>query len=513
MFDDNNISNSNVNERIYGVSQFTPPGGTVLGKNSKTKAYKPKVSVPKAPAEDKTAVDLLFYEYIEKLGTWRAQVFDTNSGVIVSRWNGNYHQHIGGEEGAAIAANWIRAHARSKAKDAAAVSSFKYASKILRMEAPLPAPDRSRTIIPCLDGYLEILPDGRIVNIGVDEELGLTYALNLKCNVGVGEEFHPVAFAENSKFQAFLNFAQPEMAVQSLLQEQCGMCLLPGSYQIANWWYGKGGSGKSTLASLCSAVQRELGTASLHQLKEKFDLEDLVGVSLIRVEEVAKGRWHEEIWKAMVAAEPMTVTRKNEKALTGYRFHAKWIITANNKPFVVDKSDGVWRRICPIEFKNQIPAEDRILDFHEVVLKEEGSAILSWMLEGAKRLVQRGRFLPESEWPESIREKKTENKLDCDSVGAWISEREVKLSTQYSTKGDIYDDYAAWADCIQVELLSREVFWRNLKELLPELETKRARIKNKHGLSELTYTVNVQITDSKEFDVNYINAQESVPFG
>lgn len=508
MFEENSINRPNVNERIYGVSQFNPPGGVVPLKKGK-----PKSAPSPAPAEDKTAVDLLFYEHIEKIGTWRAQVFDTNSGVIVSRWNGNYHQHIGGEEGAAVAANWIRSHARSKAKDAAAVSSFKYASKLLRMEAPLPQLDRSRTIVPCLDAYLEILPDGRIVNIGIDPELGITYALNIKTGVPVGEEFKPVAFAKDSKFQAFLNYAQPENPVQELLQEQCGMCLLPGSYQMACWWFGAGGSGKSTLANICSSMQRQIGTASLHQLKEKFDLEDLVGVSLIRVDEVAKGRWHEETWKQMVASDPMTITRKNEKALTGYCFRAKFIITSNSKPFVVDKSDGVWRRICPIEFKKQIPATERILDFHEVVLREEGTAILSWMLEGAKRLVQRGRFMPETQWPESIKERKTANKLECDSVSGWVSARQVKAVTTFTPKADFYNDYATWCDAIQVEVLSREVFWRNLNEVLPDFETRRSRIKNAQGLSELAYVVNLAITEEAEFAVNYLNNLDQVPFG
>lgn len=398
-------------------------------------------------------------------GPWAVSAGHTSGGVIVHRWNDIYWEHVGGADGTAMAADWLDEAAPDKASDKAATGAWMYASARLRHNRPLPEPDVCRNLIPCANVYLEIQRDGSIVGVAPSPALGMTHAAKINVPVKPGDAYVPKPLPETSKFRAWLETAQPDPGVRALIQEQCGITLLPGNYSVAAWWYGDAGSGKSMMAEICAAMQRQVASIHLDELGDAFGLESIVGASLIVVDEVEQEKWAESRFKSLVSGNGVNVNRKHEKALLSYHSKAKWIITSNPPPFVRDKSDGVWRRLCPVKWSVIVPENQRKESFHHELLAEEGTAILDWMLEGARRVVQRGRFMPEQERPDAVREAKEYAQTNCDSVLAWITENNVRVVTdlekeRWKSQNKIYEHYCQASEAAHRAVLDKTPFWR-----------------------------------------------------
>lgn len=246
------------------------------------------------------------------------------------------------------------------------------------------------------------------------------------------------------------------------------MTLLPGNYSQAAWWYGAAGSGKSTLAELVEAMHRQSVRLNLETLGDRFSLEPLVGASLILVDEVECERWAEGRFKTLISGNGIGIDRKNEKALASYHSRAKWIITSNSAPFVRDKSDGVWRRLVVVYWGVEIHESERQTDFHKILIEKEGKLILDWMLEGARRIIARGRTLSERELPDASRRAKQQARSNSDSVRAWVEDmRVIRSPEQWMPLHEVYKHYSNWCSTqgfTEGEKLTSRQFWRGMAE-------------------------------------------------
>lgn len=400
-----------------------------------------------------------------KIGTWACQASDA-TGAIVHRWSDTYWKAINNEVGTmVVAGDWLDKHASHSASAFKARQCWEYAIGRLRRFNPLPALDVNRAIVPCADCYIEILPAGFQV-LEPDPALGMTHAVNIKSGGKINRPYFTQVLPETSEFAKFLARAQPNPAVRALLQEQCGMTLLPGNYSQAAWWYGVAGSGKSTLAELVEAMHRQSVRLNLETLGDRFSLEPMVGASLILVDEVECEKWAEGRFKTLVSGNGIGIDRKNEKVLASYHSRAKWLITSNNQPFIRDKSDGVWRRLVVVSWDVEIPAAERKSDFHKTLLEKEGKLILDWMLEGARRIVARGRTMTEHELPEEARRAKQQARNNCDSVRAWAGEMRVSPEEgHWMSLAEVYKQYETWCTTqgyLMNEILTPRQFWRGM---------------------------------------------------
>jgi P4 family phage/plasmid primase-like protien len=454
----------------------TLPANTGKGKTAKGSAAPPAPPKPKPDSYDKQWADRLLSGASR---VWFADAPQTSGAETIYKWNGSYLQHIAAPEGNAIVAKWLDTAAPDRASAKQAVACWNFGGMRLRSESPLPQQKMSRNLIPCADVYLDMDANGRIMAIAPHPSHGLTYALKIACGTKVGAEHITKALPEDSRFRRFIKSALPDADVRDLVQEQCGLTLLPANYQIAAWWVGAAGSGKSTLAELCKAMQRQVANACLEKLGERFGLESLVGASLIVVDEVEAEKWCEAVFKSAVGGNGLSIDRKNEKGLVDFSLKAKWIITSNAPPFVRDKSNGVWRRLCVVRFDNVIPEGVRVTDYHQVLLAEEGQLILDWMLEGAKRIVMRGCFLPEEQRPVQVQQVKEDARNDCDSVRGWVTSCRVSVSGEWQSKDLVFNHYESWCSQSHQTPLERRTFWKGLRVLLKDLKTKNKRVGDK----------------------------------
>lgn len=400
-------------------------------------------------------------------GLWSCQSGD-GTGSVIHAWNGVYWKAMNTEAGVGVVSQWFEDNARHAATAFAAEKCWAYASVRLRQRNPLPAVDPKRAIIPCADGYVEIKPEGFEV-LAPDPELGMVHAVNVKCGGKLGKPYTPRQLPEDSQFYKFLAHAQPDPAVRAVIQEQCGMTLLPGNYSQAAWWYGKAGSGKSTLAELVEAMHRQAVRINLETLGDRFSLEPLIGASLILVDEVECEKWAEGRFKTVVSGNGIGIDRKNEKALASYHSRAKWIITSNGAPFVRDKSDGVWRRLTVVQWNHAVPDDKRVGDLQKLILENEAQLVLDWMLEGARRIVARGRALAEHELPDAVNQAKRGARHNSDSVRAWSFEERVRTAPgKWVPLEDVYARYRSWCEVqgyTDSETLTSRQFWRGMTEV------------------------------------------------
>lgn len=402
-------------------------------------------------------------------GQWACQS-NEGMGEVAHQWNGTYWKATNDAVGIGLASDWVDEFADFAGGPHVVKACWDHALVRLRQKCPLPKPS-PRALIPMRDGYVEILPEGRGFRVvEPDPELGMTHAVKLACKTPVGDAYVPRRLPPQSRFAQFLKHAHDDPKTIALLQEQCGMTLLPGTYSSAAWWHGAAGSGKSTLASIVEAMHRQVGRCNLETLGDRFSLEPLVGCSLILVDEVEAEKWAEGRFKSVVSGEGQGVDRKCQKQLASFRFLAKWIITSNSAPFVRDKSMGVWRRLIVVHWQKPVPAHAHDPQLVEKILAEEGQLVLDWMLEGARRIVARGRAMVETdaEFPEASRLAKLAARKGSDQVLAWTIADRVEKADQWVTMPTAYAAFRAWGarqGWSEYDMLTARQFWHGMKSL------------------------------------------------
>lgn len=417
----------------------------------------------------------IYADEMMRQGTWRASnpsegsAAAGSSGIMVHHWNGLHWEHVGGEDGIAHAAEWLDGRFPLKANPQRASSMWNWLSLRLRSQFKMPKGDPNAAVIPCKDAYLVLTKDG-IKAIAPDPDMGVCYATRIKCGTEHGKDHELSKFDPNSMFGRYLCHAQPDPAVRAYIQEQCGMCLLPGNYSHAIWWYGMAGSGKSTLANLVQSCLSSVAAVRLSDLGERFGLEPILGAQLVRVEEVEVGeKWSEGKFKALASGDPVPADRKNEKAIPAYRSQSKWIVTSNPEPFIRDKSDGVMRRLGIVHWAHKINgAEDK--DFAEKLLEAEGRQFLDWMLEGALRVIQRGRMLSvqDEDMPKATALLRDRIRDNNDNIRAWVSEEKVqRVPGLWRTTASIYERYCAWCVAVDLDPVDKHILIRSLSQMAP----------------------------------------------
>jgi phage/plasmid-associated DNA primase len=89
--------------------------------------------------------------------------------------------------------------------------------------------------------------------------------------------------------------------------------------------------------------------------------------------------------KSIVGGDPLVGERKNSNEDFRFNGDINAIITANVRLLIKlhgDFDKSAWgRRLCPINFHRE-PLKKRITNFHQILLKEEGSGILNWAING-----------------------------------------------------------------------------------------------------------------------------------
>lgn len=224
------------------------------------------------------------------------------------------------------------------------------------------------------------------------------------------------------------------------VQLMCGSILL-GNPQQRFWIVqGPGGNGKSTLADVIRMVLTCPGYAGYAKkaVRElltkdetpKYALAPLKGARFIFFGEAPTGRTRLRADKIKIFAAHDQVTDRFAYAPDWLTFSMRCVpmLVANAPPLIdTDGGDtGVQRRMEFTAAPPDQPARtthrdgEANADFAALVVKQEGAAVLAWMVEGALK-VQAGGFVRGADATASRRMLLLDASLGTDPVGAWIA--------------------------------------------------------------------------------------------
>lgn len=312
------------------------------------------------------------------------------------------------------------------------------------VKAPLKGLDRlgeaTPDLIPTLGGYLTVRKNAEgkhEVHLNQhDPDCNIRYCINAE--LLTDEEWDK---AESSLFFKLINRILPNPDVRALVQEYIGYTLLGDTrFQTAQIWLGSGANGKGTLSSIIRALHQKSASADLTALNG-FNLEPLIGASLVVVDEVGKGAIHDQALKSLVSGDLVRADRKFRTAVD-FNCMAKWIICGNALPRSLDKTDGFFRRFQHIHFGVTIPKKERDGKLAETIIRLEIGIVLKWALFGLLRLLDRGYF----DEPASVLEANQMARICNSSVLQHISDAGVLVSNpnRWTPKKVIYKAYRDW---------------------------------------------------------------------
>lgn len=211
---------------------------------------------------------------------------------------------------------------------------------------------------------------------------------------------------------------------------------------------GDGGNGKSTFFNTLARVLGDYATSVRPALlmtgsqNNGAELAALRGVRLALAAETEEGqRLDVATVKALCSTDRLAANPKYKSPFSFTPSHTLVLYT-NFLPRVGSSDRGTWSRLTVLPFNAHLrDTANEKKDFAEILFNRAGGAVLSWMIEGARRFIANGYKL---EPPAVVREALAEYRKSCDWLGAFIEE-DCELGENYVTSSkEIYQRYTAY---------------------------------------------------------------------
>lgn len=478
--------------RTYGASPEAKMGSAAISPPIPAKPIQLPQPGKAMGSGERMSIEHEFFTYIKK-----THDLGRKDGVLF-QWKQNHWKVLEEEECFTLVCKWIEAHHLERATDATAKNCIAW---LIRMVPLVPAMDPARCIIPLIDGYLEVMSDGKTIRrLSPDPALGMTYALKIAAGFG-STDYVPAPVAPNSLFGRFLNTSMPDVDNQAYLQELMGYTLCSSTeHQVAIILKGGGQNGKSVLMRLATSLQGNPQSIRLDRLSG-FGLSSLVGASMLVAEEMPARGIDEQTFKAIASGEGLSIDRKYRSPIT-YHNTAKLLIATNLDLRSSDNSHGLWRRQAIISFDHQIDQSQVIPGLAGKIIAQELKLYLDWCLLGLQRLMQRSR-LPDP--TASMVKAKRSAILASDPVARWVDEQSVKVSgSALICKADVFEAYAKWCRANGERAGNSSAFWKSVASHLEGMKSSQARMSGQRH-----YVVNLRLGVGLDMDT----LTQDNPFG
>ncbi|MGE4193091.1 MAG: phage/plasmid primase, P4 family [Pseudodesulfovibrio sp.] len=323
---------------------------------------------------------------------------------------------------------------------------------------------------------LSIVPHGRELNDKVDWLCVKNGMLNVVTGefkphakeylstVQLGVEYAPETDMEKDckLWKQFLEETVKTKEVIMQLQEFAGYCLTREvRYGKCLLLLGPGSDGKSVFLKIIRALVGHDNCAAV-QFKDLDDQFQRVAIynKLLNIStEVGSEALESSMFKAIVTGDPIQASFKHRDVFT-FTPYVKLAFAANRLPRVLDNSDGFYRRVLPIQFKEQFLDGDPRQDPHlEDKLMQELSEIFLWALVGLDRLRRQGGFTD----CEETRTVLNGFKLQNNPVVAFVDECCVVGEGAEVSKDAIFDSYKKFCREGNYKPLNKANFFRELR--------------------------------------------------
>ena len=340
---------------------------------------------------------------------------------------------------------------------------------------------------------LSTIPHGRAVNDREEWVCVKNGMLNLRtlelrphakefyATIQLAVEYNPGNGKRPERWLRFMDetIETPEAIAQ--LQEYMGYALTRSTkFCKALLLLGQGSDGKSKVLHVMRAMAGSANCAavSMRDLEDQFQRAALYGKLLNVSAEINTSAMDSEYFKKITAGDAIQAAFKHKDTFE-FLPTVKLAYAANKLPRVLDNSDGFFRRVLPIQFKNQFGPgfankADPDLDKK---LEAELSQIFEWSLVGLHRLWEQGQFTECEETAEIMnRYRRLNNPVQC------FVEDCCEVGDEQSVgKDSLYTDYRGYCRKGGYGPLSKENFLRELKTVLGNVKEKRPRQEDEDG--------------------------------
>lgn len=230
--------------------------------------------------------------------------------------------------------------------------------------------------------------------------------------------------------------------------------------------YGNGANGKSSFFNAISKVLGSYsGTISANILttgytgNDKAEKAELRGKRFILASELGEDKQlNTAILKQLCSTDYIHAERKFEAPFSFIPSHTL-VLCTNNLPNFDANDEGTKRRFIVIPFKARINKNQEIKNYADFLFNNSGGAILSWIIEGAEKIIKKGFKLNNPE----IVEEATDNYKDEND---WFSDFEeicCEIDPQYEESSQsLYSQYCNYCNNSLQIPKSTKVFYSTL---------------------------------------------------
>lgn len=229
--------------------------------------------------------------------------------------------------------------------------------------------------------------------------------------------------------------------------------------------FGSGANGKSVFMEVLMRVLGDYASSApadfllLGGREDESAVARLSGLRLVACSEVGpEARFNEQKVKLLTGGDQLTARFLFQNHFTFEPTHHLWLM-GNHLPRVTAGGDSFWRRVRMVPFTRTVPEAERIEGLADQLVREEGPAILAWIIEGARRQVT---GLAE---PAGVKAATRDYAEEEDHLGRFIEERVrfgggdlVRVST-----ADMRHVYEQWCFAEGEKPIASNVFGRELK--------------------------------------------------
>ena len=266
--------------------------------------------------------------------------------------------------------------------------------------------------------------------------------------------------ARAPKWHQALETWLPEAEVRRFIQRAVGYTLTGmTSEQVFFFLHGAGANGKSTfilvlqgiIGQMCRRIATEAVTlranGSPGTMRDQAAAR-LVGARMAVVSEIDKNARWAEGWLKDLTGGGVIATKILYKDPGEALPSAKLWIDANHEPRALPgaiegtaaETDSFWRRLREVPFRIAVPQERRVLDFHRILLRDEGPGILAWAVEGCLEWQLNGLPVPTVVQAATAAYRQKE-----DTLRPFIDEWLIKRDGARCTMKDVNVAYRLWA--------------------------------------------------------------------
>jgi putative DNA primase/helicase len=237
--------------------------------------------------------------------------------------------------------------------------------------------------------------------------------------------------------------------------------------------YGAGANGKTTLLN---TTQKIIGLGdggysisapaeillNTRNTDHPATIAQLSGARLVVTSELEEGQqFAEGRVKQLTGSDPINARFMARNPFTFIPTHTLWL-HANHRPAVKAGGPAFWRRIALIPFIHTVPLEQRDTTLEGYLIREEGPAILAWLVRGCAAYLAGGLIVPTS-----VTEAVDAYQLDQDTVTRFVRDMcSVAAHTHpdYRIKvSDLRNEYEQWCHYEGESPVNRKAFTQDLR--------------------------------------------------